>query len=82
MLYQDDFNLISLAEWFGHRTCNLVVPGSSPPPCHPLNLFLVALSSTSWLHCVNSKLVCLLPVEIFKHFMFIWNFLTFVCDKY
>lgn len=33
-----------------------------------LDLFLVALSLTLWLHCANSQLVCLLPFEIFKHF--------------
>ena len=53
------------------RTCNLVVPSLSPPPCHSLALFSVAPSSTQWLCCVNDQLVCLLPVEIFKHSMFV-----------
>ena len=57
-----------MAEWLGRWTCNLVVPGSSPSPCYSLDLFLV---SPSWLRFVNSQLVCLLPVGIFNHFMFI-----------
>ena len=61
----------SLAEWLGCWTCNLVVLSSSPPPCHSLELFLVAPSSTPWLCNVNSQLVCLLPVGIFEHLMFI-----------
>ena len=61
----------SLAEWLGCWTCNLVVLSSSPPPCHSLELFLVAPSSTLWLCSVNSQLVCLLPVGIFEHLMFI-----------
>ena len=61
----------SLAEWLGCWTCNLVVLSSSPPPCHSLELFLVAPSSTPWLCSVNSQLVCLLPVGIFEHLMFI-----------
>ena len=48
----------SLAEWLGCWTCNLVVLSSSPPPCHSLELFLVAPSSTPWLCTVNSQLVC------------------------
>ena len=27
--------------WLGHWTCNLVVLGSSPPPCYSLDLFVV-----------------------------------------
>ena len=53
-----------MAEWLGRWTCNLVVPGSSPPPCHSLDLFSVAPSSTPWLRFVNNQLVCLLPVGI------------------
>ena len=47
-----------MAEWLGCWTCNLLVPGLSPPPCYPLDFFLVALSSTPWLHCVSSQLIC------------------------
>ena len=36
-------------------------------------MFSVAPSSTPWLRCVNRQLVCLPPVVIFKHFVFIWN---------
>ena len=46
-----------------------MIPGSIPPPCHSLDLFSVALLSTLRLRCVNSQLVCLLPIGIFKHFM-------------
>ena len=62
-----------VAQWLGHWTCNPVVPGSSPPTYCSLDLFLVAQSSTPWLHHVNNQLNCLLPGGIFKHFMFIWN---------
>ena len=48
-----------------------MAPGSSPPPCHSLAWFSVAPNSTPQLCCVNSQLVRLLPVGIFKHFMFI-----------
>ena len=67
-----------LWRWCGH--CNLVVPGSSPLPCYSLDLFLVAPSSTPWLHFVSSQLVCLLPVGIFNHFMFVSHVcFVFVC---
>ena len=62
-----------MAERLGRWTCNLVVPGSSPSPCYSLDLFSVAPSSTPWLRFVNSQLVCLLPVGIFNHFMFVYN---------
>ena len=69
-----------MAEWLGRWTCNLVVPGSSPPPCNSLDLFSVAPSSTPWLRFVNSQLVWLLPVGIFNHFMFIYHVcFLFVC---
>ena len=63
-----------VAEWSGRWICNVVVPGSSPPPCYSLDQFFsVAPSSTPWLRFVNSQLVCLLPVGIFNHFRFIYN---------
>ena len=62
-----------MTKWFGCWACNLVVPGSSPPLYNSLDLFSVAPSSTPWLRFVNSLLVCLPLVGIFKHFMFIWN---------
>ena len=69
-----------MIKWLGRWTSNLVVPGSSPPPCYSLDLFSVAPSSTPWLQFVNSQLVCLQPVGIFKHFMFIYNVcFLFVC---
>ena len=40
-----------------------------PPSCYSLDLFSVTPISTPWLHFVNSQLVCLLPVGIFKCFM-------------
>ena len=67
--------LIKEVAWpsgLGRWTCNLEIPGSNPPPCHSLDLFSVIPISTSWLGCVNSQLVCLLPVGIFKHFLFIF----------
>ena len=60
-----------MAKWLGCWTCILVVSGSSPSPCHLLDLFLVALSSTPWWHHVNSQVVCLLLVGILKHFVFV-----------
>ena len=70
----------SVAKWLGCWACNLVVPGSSPPPCYSLDLFLVAPSSAPWLYFVNNQLVCLLPVGIFNHSMFIYNVsFLFVC---
>ena len=51
-----------MAKWLGCWTCILVVSGSSPSPCHLLDLFLVALSSTPWWHHFNSQVVCLLLV--------------------
>ena len=47
-----------MADWLGRWTCNLVVPGSSPRPCYSPDLFLVAPSSTPWLHFINSQLAC------------------------
>ena len=52
-----------MVQWLGHWTCNLEVPGSSPPLCHDLDLFSVVPNSTPP-RFVNSQLVCLLPVEI------------------
>ena len=68
-----------VAEWLGCWTCNLVVPGSSPPLCNSLDLFSVAPNSTPWLRFVNSQLVCLLPVGIFNHFMFIYHVCFPIC---
>ena len=70
-----------MVKWLGHWTCNLVVPGSSPSPCcYSLDLFSVAPSTTPWLRFVYSRLVCLLPVGIFNHFMFIYKVcFVFVC---
>ena len=59
-----------VAEWLQWWSCNLVVSGSSPPPCHSLDFSPVAPSSISRLRWVNSQLVSLLSVEIFKHSMF------------
>ena len=35
-----------MAEGLGYWACNLVVLGSSTPPCHSLDLFSVTTSST------------------------------------
>ena len=51
----------------GRWTCNLVVPASSLLPCRLLGYYSVVPSSTPRLRCVNSQLVCLLPIGIFKH---------------
>ena len=40
-----------------------------PPPYCSLDLFLVVLSSTPWLHCWNSQLVSLPPVGILNSYV-------------
>ena len=66
--------------WLGHWACSLVFLGPGPPPHYLLDFFTVALSSTPWLHFINSQLVCLLPVGILNQFMFISNVcFLFVC---
>ena len=69
----------------GHWVWNLEVPGSNPPPCHYLDLFSVAPSSTpqprcvnSRLRCVNSQLVSLLPVGILNSLCYIYNICLFI----
>ena len=44
-----------VAEWLGCWTCNLVVLGVSPLPCHSLDLFSVTPSWTPQLHCVTAR---------------------------
>ena len=62
-----------MAEWLGRWICNLEVPGSNPPPCHWMDLCLVVLDSTP--PCfVNSQLVSVPPVGIFKKFLFTFLF--------
>ena len=50
-----------MSELLGCWTCNLVVPGSSPPPCLSLELFSVAPISTPRLlnlaKCGGSSLI-------------------------
>ena len=48
-----------------------MVPGSRTPPCYSLSLFLLSLCSTPLLYFVYSQLVCLLPVEVFKDYVFV-----------
>ena len=43
----------SVSEWFGRWTCNLVVPGSSPPPCYSTDLFSVRLLRVQLLGCAR-----------------------------
>ena len=62
-----------MAELLGRWACTPVPPASSAQPCHSLNLFSVASSSTPWLGSVNSQLVCLRSVSIFNHFLSIGN---------
>ena len=54
-----------VAEWLGRWTCNLVVLGSSPPPSYSPDLFSVSPCSAPRMRCLNSLMVCLLPVGIF-----------------
>ena len=61
----------SVAEWLGRRIWNPVVTGSSPALTTKLELFLGRPWFNSSVMLVNSKLVCLLPVGIFIHVMFI-----------
>ena len=55
----------------GRWTCNPEVPGSSPSPCHWMDLSLVAPNSTPP-RCVNSQLVSLPSVGIL-------NLLCLIC---
>ena len=59
-------------KWLGRCTCKPEVPGSSPPPCHWMDLSSVAPNSTP-ARFVNSQLVCLLPVGVFNEFLFIYD---------
>ena len=61
-----------MAEWLGHWTWNLEVVVSSPILTAELELFLGRPLFNSLATFVNSQLVCLLPVGIFNHVMFIW----------
>ena len=61
-----------MALWLGRCTCNPEVLGSSPPPCHYVDLSSVAPNSTP-ARFVNSQLVCLLPVGVFNEFLFIYD---------
>ena len=60
----------------GGRTCNPEVQGSNPPPCHWMDLSLVAPNLTP-LRFVNSQLVCILPVGILNKFMLIYDICLF-----
>ena len=51
-----------VAEWLGRWTCNLVVLGSSPPPSYSPDLFSVFPCLTPRMRCLNSLMVCLLPI--------------------
>ena len=55
----------------GRWTSNAEIPGSNPPPCHWMDLSLVALNSTPP-RLVNSQLVSLPPVGIL-------NLLCLIC---
>ena len=56
----------SVAEWLGRRTWNPEVAGSSPALTTKLELFLGGPQFNSSVMFVNSQLVCLPPVGIFK----------------
>ena len=63
----------------GRWTCNPEVPGSSPPPCHWMDLSSVAPNSTP--SClVNSQLVSLPPGEILTLLCLIC--IVFVCNAH
>ena len=67
----EPFLLVGLVLFFGGESgqvvgcwsCNPEVPGSNPPPCHEMDLSLVAPNSTPP-GCVNSQLVRLSPVGV------------------
>ena len=58
-----------MAKWLGHCTCKPEVPGSSPPPCHLMDLSSVAPNSTPACF-VNSQLftydICFLIYSVPK----------------
>ena len=55
-----------------HWSCNQLVPGSSPPLCYSLSLFLVALSQIVGYASYFGQMVCLWPVKIFKVYIYIY----------
>ena len=65
-----------MAKWLGRRTLNPEVAGSSPALTTKLELFLGGPQFNSSVMFVNSQLVCLLPVGIFKPVMFISIFVS------
>ena len=69
----------SVAEWLGHWTCNLVILGSSLPPCLLLDLFSVVPSSTPRLCVVLGQLVCFWPIGIFKYYVYIPRLFQVAC---
>ena len=60
-----------MAEWLGRGTLNPEVAGSSPALTTNLELFLGGPQFNFSVMLVNSQLVCLPPVGIFKPVMFI-----------
>lgn len=48
--------------------------GSSPLPSYSLDFFSVVPSAVSWLSFVYSQLVCIPPVGVFKHYIYLQFF--------
>ena len=61
-----------MAQWLGCWTSKPEVLGSSSPPCHWMDLSLVAPNSTP-ARSVNSQLVCLLTAGVFNKFLLIYD---------
>ena len=68
-----------MAKWLGHQTLNPEVMGSSPTLTTQLELFLGRPQFNSSATFVNSQLVCLLPVGILNHVMFICIICFIIC---
>ena len=67
-----------MAWWLGRWICNPEVPGSSPAPCHRMDLSSVVPNSTPP-RFVNSQLLSLLPVGILNKISVLFCNICFLC---
>ena len=67
----------SVLEWLGHWNWNPEVAGSSSALTIKLELFLGRPYFYSTFMLVNSQLICLRQVGIFKPIMIVWNIFSF-----